>query len=97
MWSRVDQGPGIHVVTEAVQKGATSKYFQHVCILTVHKMYVPLENHWLSATKQETVTSLILVFPMHENTKFWLISLIMLNSKSPPMSAWVFVVGKSEN
>lgn len=24
MWSRVDQGPGIHVVTEAVQKGATS-------------------------------------------------------------------------
>lgn len=24
MWSRVDQGPGIHVVTEAVQQGATS-------------------------------------------------------------------------
>lgn len=24
MWSRVDQGPGIHVFTKAVQKGATS-------------------------------------------------------------------------
>lgn len=33
MWSRVDQGPGIHVVTEAVQKKKTrcyicEKYFQ---------------------------------------------------------------------
>lgn len=24
MWSRVDQGPGIHVVTKEVQQGATS-------------------------------------------------------------------------
>lgn len=36
MWSRIDQGPGIHFVTSAVlkKKGATSvrgiQYFQHV-------------------------------------------------------------------
>lgn len=41
MWSRVDQGPGIHVVTEAVQQRCyiREKYFRHVCILSVHKMF----------------------------------------------------------
>lgn len=60
MWSRVDQGPGSHVVTTAVQKGATSvRSISNMSVfLTVRKMFpfALMTNYRLSAVSSDHVT-----------------------------------------
>lgn len=91
MWSRIDQGPGIHFVTSAVLKKRCYIRERYSISNMFDSLYIdnrvdhqPWSGDCLRPQEKEQLRKI----KKRQNTNNW--------SCDAPMNAWVFVVSKSE-